>query len=97
MSEAEAAEPRDVFTPQEVMNLHREQFGPFDLPMTPGGFVRMHPFTCPNRSDGRHFDNGSDLGALIPTVRGWICQCCDYTQDWAHAHMKNGRDRSVVP
>jgi hypothetical protein len=79
----------DVFTPEQVAALHQYQFGPwaplFDhtskLPQ------RMHPFTCPNRGDGRHFDNGADLGALIPTVRGWICQSCDYTQDWAHAFM----------
>ena len=50
----------------------------------------MHPFTCPNRGDGNHFDNGVDLGALIPTTRGWICQCCDYTQDWAHDFMLDG-------
>ena len=50
----------------------------------------MHPFTCPNRGDGKHFDNGIDKGALIPTVRGWICQCCDYTQDWAHDFMLDG-------
>ena len=55
------------FTTQEVAALHRYQFG-----------NRFHPFTCPNRGDGNHFDNGSDLGrALIPTVRGWVCQCCE--------------------
>lgn len=21
---------------------------------------------------------------LVPTVRGWICPSCDYTQNWAH-------------
>lgn len=44
-----------------------------------------HPFTCPNRHD--HPVIFGDNGVLIPTVRGWICQCCDYTQDWAHAFM----------
>ena len=83
-------ENKEVFTPTHVAHLHRHQFGPFTDAM--GLFPRMHPFTCPARGDGRHFDNGSDLGALIPTVRGWICQSCDYTQGWAHGFMKDGRD-----
>jgi hypothetical protein len=47
----------------------------------------VHPFTCPNRDDGKHaFDT------LIAGVdsRGWICAYCDYTQDWAHDFMFNG-------
>lgn len=44
----------------------------------------MHPYTCPNRGDGDHRENAVDLGALVPTVRGWICPYCDYTQNWAH-------------
>lgn len=44
----------------------------------------MHPFTCPDHSQR------SDL---VPTVRGWICQFCDYTQDWAHAFMA---DRQAI-
>lgn len=50
---------------------------------------RFHPFTCENRNDGKHRPNDIDLGGLIPTVRGWICQYCDYTQDWAHGFMKD--------
>lgn len=38
----------------------------------------VHPFTCPHHSQE---------GMLIPTVRGWVCQFCDYTQDWTHAQM----------
>lgn len=49
------------------------------------GFV--HPFTCANRGDGDHREAYGDKGALIATVRGWICPFCDYTQDWAHGHM----------
>jgi hypothetical protein len=48
---------------------------------------RMHPFTCGNRSRGTHPGIGGDYGILIPTVRGWVCMFCDYTQDWAHAFM----------
>lgn len=33
----------------------------------------FHPYTCPN---------GTDLTA---TGAGWVCSCCRYTQDWAHA------------
>jgi len=69
----------NIFTPTQVKNLDEFQRA-----------GAMHPFTCPNRSDGNHFDNDVDLGCLIPTVRGWICQCCDYTQDWAHDFMFDG-------
>lgn len=79
-------EPKQFFTPEQVARLHKYQFGPFEK------FQRMHPFTCPNRGDGEHFDNGRDRGMLIPTTRGWICQCCDYTQSWAHAFMYLPKD-----
>jgi hypothetical protein len=45
----------------------------------------VHPFTCPNRHD--HPILFGDKGVLIPTVRGWVCQFCDYKQDWAHDFM----------
>ncbi|MGE5510507.1 MAG: hypothetical protein ACM31O_04545 [Bacteroidota bacterium] len=54
---------------------------------------RFHPFTCGNdRFDQAHavytITNGlSDYGILIATEQGWICPCCDYRQDWAHAAM----------
>lgn len=67
-----------MFTPDEVVNLDRYQRE-----------GRMHPFTCVNRDDGNHRDVGGDLGALFPTIRGWICPFCDYTQDWAHGFMKD--------
>lgn len=51
----------------------------------------MHPFTCANRSNPAHLYLDGDVGILIPTVRGWICQCCDYTQDWAHDFMFDNR------
>ena len=83
-------ESKNVFTSEEVKNLDQAQKS--------GMF---HPFTCPNRGDGNHFDNGIDLGGLIPTVRGWICQCCDYTQDWAHPQMTkkfiDGLDKYFPP
>ena len=65
-----------IFTPEEVRNLHEFQ-----------SREDRHPFTCLNRDDGNHFHNGRDLGMLVPTRRGWICQCCDYTQGWAHHFM----------
>lgn len=66
-----------VFSPDQVASLERYQ--------REGKF---HPFTCPNRGDGNHRENAVDLGALVPTVRGWICPFCEYTQDWAHDFMK---------
>lgn len=43
-----------------------------------------HPYTCPNRGDGKHRHNGNDKGCLVATPDGWVCPDCDYTQDWAH-------------
>lgn len=66
------------FTPAEVMALFEFQ-----------AKNDVHLFTCPHRHD--HPDFIGDKGVLIPTVRGWICLFCDYTQDWAHDFMV-GRD-----
>ena len=76
-----SATTRNVWTPEQVKNLEEYQRS-----------GAMHPFTCANRGklDQPHFDNGIDLGVLTPTIRGWICQCCDYTQNWAHDFMLNG-------
>lgn len=63
----------NVFTPDEVAALDAYQHAGV-----------MHEFTCANRGDGDHRDEG----VLVPTVRGWICPYCDYTQDWAHDFMK---------
>ena len=35
----------------------------------------VHPFTCKCGEN------------LIATENGWICDKCDYTQDWAHDFM----------
>lgn len=65
-----------TFTPDVVANLaHNQMVG------------TLHPFTCANRGDGNHREAYGDLGALVATVRGWICPFCDYTQDWAHGFM----------
>ncbi len=76
-----ADDQKTVFSADEVERLDRHQKA-----------GRFHPFTCPNRGDGNHRDNGIDLGGLIPTTRGWICQYCDYTQNWAHGFMKGNSD-----
>lgn len=35
-----------------------------------------HEYTC----------GGEDCGStLVPTINGWVCQFCNYKQDWAHA------------
>lgn len=74
-----------TFTADQVENLAFNQ--------TQGA---THPFTCPNRGDGRHRNAYGDLGALVATTRGWICPFCDYTQDWAHDFMANAKlDKSA--
>lgn len=64
----------NIFSPEQVAKLWKRQFGPWDKE-TPF----FHPYTCANRDTG-HLNFGGDTGMLIPTVRGWICPCCDYTQ-----------------
>lgn len=62
------------FTPEQVVALTAWQLSGY-----------FHQFTCGDR-EGHPMLFG-DAGVLIPTVRGWICQFCDYTQDWAHIFM----------
>lgn len=52
---------------------------------------KMPPFTCANRGDGQHGEEGGDKGVLIATAQGWVCPCCEYTQDWAHSFMVSSR------
>lgn len=56
----------------------------------------MHPFTCPNRGDGRHGYASGDLGALYATTDGWACWFCDYQQTWAHPWMADGTWRRML-
>lgn len=64
-----------------VAKLWQSQFGPFaeygELSHLPR---RGHPYTCGNRED--HPVVGGDRGILVPTMRGWICPFCDYTQGY---------------
>jgi hypothetical protein len=79
-----------VFTPEEVTQLWLWQFGPWRPvlgdPTPEQRKLPLHPFTCGNRDD--HPVVAGDKGVLVPTVRGWICPFCDYTQNWAHPFMK---------
>lgn len=45
----------------------------------------MHPYTCVCGED------------LIPTSEGWICNKCDYTQDWAHGADVSGEFKKLFP
>lgn len=63
-------------TPDQILILNQNQTCGF-----------MHPFTCPNRGDGKHRTFNGDLGALVATHNGWICPWCNYTQNWAHGFM----------
>lgn len=47
----------------------------------------VHPFTCGDRDGHPWNEDYFDYGPLIPTNAGWVCEHCDYTQDWAHAMM----------
>lgn len=49
----------------------------------------FHPYTCGNRGGHPFEEQYGDHGVLRPTVRGWVCAFCDYTQDWAHSFTLN--------
>ena len=72
------------FTAAQVRGLNEYQTG------TDFGH-KMPPFTCGNRGDGQHGEEGGDKGVLIATEEGWVCPCCGYTQDWAHSFMVSSR------
>jgi hypothetical protein len=73
---------KTVFTPDEIKSLNAFQ----------RSRVR-HPFTCcKHNRDADHLDGE---GVLLATERGWVCLYCDYTQDWAHAWMKNWRWKEI--
>lgn len=72
------------FTAAEVEALNRFQQQPW-----------FHPFTCPQRGDGKHHSNPVDLGLLRATEQGWICEDCSYTQTWAHAFMADPKTGTV--
>lgn len=40
---------------------------------------RFHPYTCPGDKV-----SCKDQRDLIATPNGWVCQCGEYTQGWAH-------------
>lgn len=60
----------------------------------------VHPFTCPNRGDGKHSTNYADHdnGVLVATRAGWVCRDCGYNQVWAYAFMtKQPPDHILLP
>lgn len=83
--------PNNIFTPEQVVALWHWQFGPWRSPLEPITDQnrhlppQMHPFTCRDRAG--HPMLAGDNGILVPTVRGWICPFCNYTQNWAHEFM----------
>ncbi len=76
------------WTAEEVDNLNDFQWA-----------GHMHPFTCPDRGDGKHRTHDEqgerypDRGMLVATPNGRICRDCDYTQTWAHPAMVRGHWR----
>lgn len=42
----------------------------------------VHPFTCPGERP-----ECKGHRELIPTNDGWVCNCGEYKQDWAHGFM----------
>ena len=66
---------------EQLEKLWKRQFGPYDVDEN-GWPIMFHPYTCENRGDGNHLEVGGDKGILVPTVNGWICPSCDYTQPY---------------
>jgi len=70
------------WTPEQVEALNAYQ--------TSGAW---HPFTCANRDPATHEAHGrGDYGVLIATPAGWVCEDCNYTQNWAHRFMAETDD-----
>lgn len=92
-SSAQRRDDQDIitaaFTSEQVQHLNEYQTH------TAGGLPAFHPFTCGNRSDGKHGTEGGDIGVLIATEDGWVCPHCDYTQKWAHGFMA-GQEPNLV-
>lgn len=44
---------------------------------------RVHPFTCPEHAAPDHAGHP----VLRATTAGWVCDACDYRQDWAWQAM----------
>jgi len=77
------------WTPEQVKNLEAHQNNP-----------EVHPFTCGNRHLSEHKEYAEkhaqrDHGILVPTLNGWVCPVCDYTQDWAHPMMVDGSTAKI--
>lgn len=66
---------RAPWAPEHVAALRRHQADP-----------RFHPYTCENRGDGKHYEDG----LLVPTAEGWVCPWCSYTQAWAWRPIFHG-------
>jgi len=63
----------DIWTQEQVDALNRLQQ------------IKMyHPYTCPNRGDGKHEEGKRDLGLLVATTKGWLCPDCGYRQNLVH-------------
>lgn len=43
-----------------------------------------HPYTCPQRGDGKHTTRN---GVLLATTAGWICLDCPYVQETVHEYV----------
>lgn len=67
----------NVFKPDTVVSLYKSQCD-----------TQRHPHTCANHNNDNH---RPEMDFLIPTVRGWICPFCDYTQNWAHPTMMKAK------
>ena len=76
------------FANQTVTALNQSQVGV-------GKGMIIHPFTCANRGDGNHGNEGGDTGVLIATEAGWVCPHCDYVQNWAFSAMATERGNSL--
>ena len=62
------ADPAPIWTEEEVASLNAHQAN-----------GRVHPYTCPG--DEPHCKSQRNLTA---TRAGWVCQCGEYRQGWAH-------------
>lgn len=68
--------PASIWTEEEVAALNAHQAN-----------GRVHPYTCPG--DEPRCKNQRNL---IATPNGWVCQCGEYRQGWAHGVKELAND-----
>lgn len=78
------------WTPEQV-----ERLNWYQSRLPPNAAMSRMVFTCRRRNEAPHRLGLVDRGVLRATPAGWVCDDCDYTQDWAYEAMLDVPDGSL--